>query len=112
MLRLDETIIDSKYVASCDNKYHCFWFIDKFFVVWKCYSEKNAKESNWYLSKFAFNSPGPLNLFFKPAITYKDYYLLDCLWKIKCFNKIIKKDSKQTYKIVFNGTATKMIIIK
>jgi hypothetical protein len=112
MLRHEETLIDSKYCASCDNKYHCFWFIDKQYSVWKCFSEKNAKESNWTLSKYAFNAQQPLNLFFKPAMTYKDYYLLSCLWKIKCFHKLLKGDKKVSYKVVFNGLSTKMIIVK
>ena len=47
-----------------------------------------------------------------PAMTYDDYYLINCLKNIKSFNKLTKVDKKQTYFVAFNGTVTKMIIIK
>ena len=109
---MDENIIDSKYCISFDNQYHCFWLLDKHYTVWKCFSEKNIKESNWTLAKYSFNSYSPLNLFFKPVMTYIDYYMLSCLQKIQCIHKLTKVSGNKEFMVAFNGSATKMIIVK
>ena len=111
-LKNDESIIDQKYCASTDNLHHCFWLIDQKYQVWKCYSDRNPNECNWTLIKVSILDNLVLNSFLEPAMTYEDFYMTQCLKDIQSFKQLTKADKQKEYLIAFNGTATKLMLVK
>jgi hypothetical protein len=72
----------------------------------------NVSECNWTLIKVSILDNLLLNTFLKPAITYDDFYMTQSLANIRCFKHLLKKDTQTEYLLEFNGTITKLLLVK
>ena len=109
----NRNIIDYKYCTSTDCLNHCIWIIDQEYNVWKCYSERNLKESNWNLQKINILNRQSLNQFLQPAMTYDNYFMLFDLKGIHSLASLLKNDKQnKEYLFTFNQSDTKIIVVK
>lgn len=117
-LRKDENIIDFSYQISTDGQYHCIWILDEKLQIWKCSSEHDANQTNWTMVKVISFNDLQFKKFFKPAMTYTDYYMTSFIDDMKCIKNHYTKDyagrqatGYMDFQFAFNGSATKCIIV-
>ena len=65
----------------------CIWLLDSSFQVWRCSNELNHNVFNWDLRKVSVASSVGFNAFFKPAMTYDDFFLTSHLQNLRCFSE-------------------------
>ena len=70
------------------------------------------KDGNWTLIKVASLERPTLNKFLEPAMTYEEYDINYSIRNMQCMRQLLREDNDEEYLIAYNGTATKLVLVK
>jgi hypothetical protein len=82
--------------------------------VWKCQNEMNINSINWNLTKVEMFDHLFYRKFFLPGMSYNEYQMMSVLNKLSCLKvlNINDKSEQNDYILAFNGTTTRVILVK